>query len=56
MGPYSSNGEVLQQFGFIDEVSVVVCVTVTGSAVYDDWIHVAGLNVEDVLGIVDSVV
>ena len=56
MGPYSSNGEVLQQLGFLDEASVVVCVTVTDTAVNDDWIHVIGLNVEDVLGTVDSVV
>lgn len=52
MGIYSGNLEVVQQFEFIDEVSVVVGVTVTSSTVNDDWVHVVGLNVEYVLGIV----
>jgi len=33
----------------IDEVSVIVSVAVTGSAVDDHWIHVVVLNMEHVL-------
>jgi len=49
MGPHASNLEVVQQFGCIDEVSVIVSVAVTGSAVDYHWIHVVVLNMEHVL-------
>jgi len=55
MGSDSSNVEVFQQCWFLDEVIVAIGVAVTGPAVDDDWVHVVRLYVENVLGIVVSV-